>query len=1701
VVAMLPPPPFLVCSLRPGPGHAVLTLAAVLIVAAGLPGAQAQCELCQTGLKFIAPVAGKAVPMIVQLRFKHKFVQGDSVVLKLPGFIRDAGSTTAYAAVSALDGDGNPSPAFTAASWDEAGKLLTLHHINPIQVVANTLLRVTVPKNIGVRLPGGGAVANSTEYKIRAAAVAAATEFEPLKQTEPVGVLYNSSVTFEPALPLTTAALTLNFTLSIRMDAGENATLELPSFTVNRTSVVTCGMVVCSNIWDLRRTCSEGSIDVEVSTRGASVMITLMLADTVRDLESVTVTVPTSAGITTPAFSAANNYDLLLASKSLAGPVLPAPVEASNEIPRYSLFYRPAKAATGECASHDLATGSCTAWQSEQAELNVNIVLDRAIAPGQQVLLQLPGFSRKVARQSLPTAPIDRQCSGASCDSTIVPLGSSSNFVPSAQWNESKTTLTFALNASLPSNWLVSVTIPASAGLHLPITGVALVQTSISFEHVEAAVQNAPVNPYAPAVGAFVRSSAEGSLYASSGLLLMNDRAGAVAGRLNFTFTAGLATSQCVAFCGTKDHAPLPFSVKREIMGPVTLILTLPGFSRAGGNLDHFEIPHSPNFAHASWIESSSTLVLTATGANAGGTLVSVPIPQGAGISLPVDGVTRNSARLRIATNSLAGPVINTSIGYSTAIGSITDASVSFSPSKAGVPVTITLSFSFSQYIAAREYFTVTLPGFARPHGLAATFAISATVDGVTRPLWGEWFGTGTDPKLRMTAGAGGFAGNTKIRAVVSQSEQIFLRESGMPQVVARKYWRVVNNSAVKHGWSVAELRLYSDSACTKHINTPLSVNALGSSGAGTLATGTTWENVGTTRPAAGREIVNVDLANALASKNNFTQDQFNAFGVYDLRVDDFIASDASYFKPALLVPMTCNTFVYSTGPCPSGYRRARFAEIAGCKLALCHIGARPEYLVAQGDGAYFLGAGYGCMVLTGNTTHTNADSICLPRVASAYNAFDNQSASSWVHFADANSSEIYVGMQFETLVSVQCAMVEQERFDDNWAVSSVALQSSADGVHWATVFEGSVAKGSNVLHRPKGALGSNGFSSITMSSSAVRGPCENVRVGVAMPIGSFSSSSSLAFGTPAAGGISNITLSVTPEMEIDVGETISVRLNGFTGNKSDSLHLLARYHAPVFDSELSELCKDPGINVCSGEDGSKMGVVSDACYALWAKYAGDVPACANIASKELVTPECKAALGIPCQAGYSFVELFSYNPRSAAPSCESPGSCSGNNSTLPLFNASWDPDSYMLTIRCGAVMYAGQRLMVTVLERNELRLPATGIASSVCGTGATVEPNALILANSSSVACGKCAGCAGINENTITIGTNARSGPVVSSPPTVVRTIQRIGSFFNTSINFSALTNAYPVNITVQFTYSFDLIQGDQIYLHLPKFKGASTAGVPTFGTHAKALAKASWDVARSILAIAVTDASIPALTSLQISIPASAKVVLRGDGLEKNSSLLQISSNAVNGPVHPKAFDSSPAMGSFTTGEPTRISYIPGEFKGDGSPYMEGRISALSVGFALNRDISVGEHIFLRLIGFSRKDDVGVLFNASVAKVLDSNFSTVDTSGVFSSFLSASWHESDQVLTLTSSKDILAHQRHVVLIPSSAGLRLPLIGLRENDQRLTIGTNAVKGPNSGTPIAHSPGLNEVCGAECGAWAYTCGTCRCGPCASKDSS
>jgi len=345
-----------------------------------------------------------------------------------------------------------------------------------------------------------------------------------------------------------------------------------------------------------------------------------------------------------------------------------------------------------------------------------------------------------------------------------------------------------------------------------------------------------------PAVGAFVKKGFDkttGNSYwrSSSALILPDDLVGGqpLTGLFRWTLSAYMNSSQCIGFCGTRVGVPLPFSTNREFMGPITVSFMLPGFTRASGNLDHFDIPGTPLFAQASWIEGLNTLVLTATAQIAANTEVSVQLPENAGILLPEVGVMKNTVDLQVATNLLAGPVRKTAIAETSAVGAVMSANFSISPPKAGVPVTLKFFVSFSFAHVASQIITITLPGFFRTLSLDSVLSqIDIWENGVKRSMFGSWRSTGDSQQLLLTVGARGLLPNSQVSIELPRNNQIYLRESGLPTVKERNYWRVVNNSEIKQGWSVAEVTFYSDTTCKARIPQPSAINSfLASSGQG----------------------------------------------------------------------------------------------------------------------------------------------------------------------------------------------------------------------------------------------------------------------------------------------------------------------------------------------------------------------------------------------------------------------------------------------------------------------------------------------------------------------------------------------------------------------------------------------------------------------------------------------------------------------------------------------------------------------------------------------------------------------------------------------------------------------------------------------------------------------------------------------------
>ncbi len=64
------------------------------------------------------------------------------------------------------------------------------------------------------------------------------------------------------------------------------------------------------------------------------------------------------------------------------------------------------------------------------------------------------------------------------------------------------------------------------------------------------------------------------------------------------------------------------------------------------------------------------------------------------------------------------------------------------------------------------------------------------------------------------------------------------------------------------------------------------------------LCRGLAWRDAGATRPQRGRELSSAALAAALACKTEFARHEWAAFGICDLRDEDFIRSGDRYFQP-----------------------------------------------------------------------------------------------------------------------------------------------------------------------------------------------------------------------------------------------------------------------------------------------------------------------------------------------------------------------------------------------------------------------------------------------------------------------------------------------------------------------------------------------------------------------------------------------------------------------------------------------------------------------------------------------------------------------------------------------------------------------------------------------------------------------------------
>jgi hypothetical protein len=254
------------------------------------------------------------------------------------------------------------------------------------------------------------------------------------------------------------------------------------------------------------------------------------------------------------------------------------------------------------------------------------------------------------------------------------------------------------------------------------------------------------------------------------------------------------------------------------------------------------------------------------------------------------------------------------------------------------------------------------------------------------------------------------------------------------------------------------------------------------------------------------------------------------------------------------------------------------------------------------------------------------------------------------------------------------------------------------------------------------------------------------------------------------------------------------------------------------------------------------------------------------------------------------------------------------------------------------------------------------------------------------------------------------------------------VGAFLNTSLMFSPGKAAEENEITVQVTPTMKLEIGDTFKVHLPDFSGRSCS-TPVESKPAGSIDLAFWDASTHEITFRLSNYSEPGKPFLFV-FPKKTDCAIRIPGhgisvLKEENRFFTINTDALNGPV--------------LKSPPTQIQHIQPIYALRGKsglsflPCVSGSKATVKFEFQPAMNLSQGAEVTLVLPGLQAES-----FSAS-------NLIS-DPSGIFSR---ASWDSQGRnELVLTTVEQIARFTVVTVWIPRSAGLTLPVEGIRADDQ-----------------------------------------------------
>jgi len=594
---------------------------------------------------------------------------------------------------------------------------------------------------------------------------------------------------------------------------------------------------------------------------------------------------------------------------------------------------------------------------------------------------------------------------------------------------------------------------------------------------------------------------------------------------------------------------------------------------------------------------------------------------------------------------------------------------------------------------------------------------------------------------------------------------------------------------------------------------------------------------------------------------------------------------------------------------------------------------------------------------------------------------------------------------------------------------------------------------------------------SIMIGTDARDGPVLPTSIVSIQPVGSLTNSSRLLYSPGKAGQVSNITISLRPEMSFVPGDTVHVFLENFTRYLLLDVPVITTPPAiigPISWNQSTFILSMPLISNVSRATEITFKILETAGIALpergirhdssgqqirtdaqrgpmpWTVFAHSPPV-GTFFNTSALHFGLGAVAGLPCNVSFSAQPVMPflggesivlYLPGFVGsrlvyemPILGTVFSSALWNATQPM-NSSQAPRVPTLSIVFGNATQALVYIEFLLPCSFGLRLPLDGVRS---------------------------------NQTSLMASTEASLGPMVQ---TAIITTQPIGSFLDSpTIHFEPARAGQIASITVSFTHQMPLVVGDIISVYLPHFQGSTDKIVHAFdgsGTLTNVsvhdgnrtltsvphglFTTGSWFVGKGLLTITVA-MDLAAQENVTINIGETFKISLPETGVRLNQATIQIEADAQFGGVLPTSFSVVQVVGSFTNS--TSLGFVPAQAN---------TACNIILIFTAEMKIMPGEELILELPGF--------LGNAFRNLSLDDggNFSLVSWSGV-----------ETQKLVLTVDSEISPGFQQQVTVPLAAGVRVPLNGTLKNDPGIKISVDAYYGPVLPTSIVRSPPIGSM--------------------------